>query len=329
MRLRLSARGGSEASPASRCSSSCGSWCCSRRWRFTSLHPAASRSPSRAIRSPRAKAEALADAALVRAAFSLGDPRPQIGWAVDGTAHIVRMPDGEAEVVAEDENGRINPNLASRDLLVQFFLALDAGRDTADSVSDAIMRRRAPPSAPLGAPAGAPNAASPAASPAGPCRRAKLRHRVKRRRAALHSRAPTISACCAEMPPELLAAAQPYLSVYSQAAVARSDTCLGCRPPSARRRLPGSRPSPTASGRHDNRRAADHPRDDPIPHHVRRAFRPRGGDPHRSGAAEGLWRLVVASLRQHAVRAGQAALLSGYRCRPLRPRRRPCRRSRG
>src|ERR1700722_14206456 len=66
-----------------------------------------------------AKAEALADAALVRAAFSLGDPRPEIGWDADGTPHRLMMRDGEAEIVAEDENGRINPNLASRDLLVQ------------------------------------------------------------------------------------------------------------------------------------------------------------------------------------------------------------------
>jgi general secretion pathway protein K len=164
-----------------------------------------------------AKAEALADAALVRAAFSLGDSRPQIGWATDGTAHIVRMPDGEAEVVAEDENGRINPNLASRDLLVQFFLALDAGRDTADSVSDAIMRRRAPPSAPLGAPAGAPNAASPAAQPAAmPQGQAASPGQATPGGVAFESTDDL--GLLPEMPPELLAAAQPYLSVYSQAA---------------------------------------------------------------------------------------------------------------
>src|ERR1700722_2512149 len=90
-----------------------------------------------------AKAEALADAGLVRAAFSLGDPRPEIGWGADRTPPHLTMRDGEGDILVEDENGRITPNLASRDLLVQLFLALDAERDTAEAVSDAIMRRRA------------------------------------------------------------------------------------------------------------------------------------------------------------------------------------------
>jgi general secretion pathway protein K len=156
-----------------------------------------------------AKAEALADAGLVRAAFSLGDPRPEIGWDADGTPHRLTMRDGEVDIVAEDENGRINPNLASRDLLVQFFLALDAERDTAEAVSDAIMSRRNAAAATPGTPATGPQVAMPAASPSSPTPPFGA--------AAVFDSVDDLAGL-SEMPAELLAAAEPYLSVYSKAA---------------------------------------------------------------------------------------------------------------
>ena len=165
-----------------------------------------------------AKAEALADAALVRAAFSLGDPRPEIGWDADGTPHRLMMRDGEAEIVAEDENGRINPNLASRDLLVQFFLALDAESGIAEAVSDAIMSRRNASAAKPGAPVTGPQAAMPAAPPSPTMPPGQAPPPAPPFGAAAVFDSVDDLADLSEMPAELLAAAEPYLSVYSKAA---------------------------------------------------------------------------------------------------------------
>jgi type II secretory pathway component PulK len=173
-----------------------------------------------------AKAESLADAALVRAAFSLGDPRPQIGWAADGAAHVVALPDGEAEVVAEDENGRVNLNLASHDLLLQLFLALDAGRDTADAVSTAIIRHRDGPGAVPGSAAA--TASSPAGSPAPPSQPAGEPGQMSQPLPAAQPGQPPTgggspfetvddAGLLPEMSPELLATARPYLTVYTTA----------------------------------------------------------------------------------------------------------------
>jgi general secretion pathway protein K len=167
-----------------------------------------------------AKAEALADAALVRAAFSLGDTRPQIGWEPDRTAHTVTLPDGEAEVVAEDENGRINANLASRDLLVQLFVALGARGDTAGAVSDAIMRQRQSSAASAGQPAGGRPATAPppaAGEPgqANPPAPATPPGQPPPGSGSAFESVDDLG-LLPEMTPELLSMAAPYLTVYTK-----------------------------------------------------------------------------------------------------------------
>ncbi len=89
--------------------------------------------------------EAAADGAVQEAAFHLLDAPPR-RWAADGVKHLVAMPGGvSVEVCAESEEGKVNPNLASAELLVAL-LREAAGADprTAGLVSDNILLWRFP-----------------------------------------------------------------------------------------------------------------------------------------------------------------------------------------
>jgi general secretion pathway protein K len=79
------------------------------------------------------RAEALADAAVARAAFNLSQPDQDQDkkWRLDGTPYALALPGGQATVALRDERAKINPNLASDILLTDLFEAV--GVDKAQS----------------------------------------------------------------------------------------------------------------------------------------------------------------------------------------------------
>jgi general secretion pathway protein K len=166
-------------------------------------------------RNTRAAAEAasLADAAFVHAAFMLGDPRPAERWPVDGVARRVALPGGEAEIVAEDEGGRVNVNLASRELLAALFAELGAEFALSDEIALSIVGRRGaavetdeggrPRERGATSPEGG-QAASPSAGPAAGAERQGREFESIDELVSLNG-----------MTPALLAAARPYLTVYT------------------------------------------------------------------------------------------------------------------
>ncbi len=85
-----------------------------------------------------ARAEALADGAVADAAARqmLSDSTKK--WQMDGTAYHLDMNGGDATVRMIDESRKINPNQASDSLLSGLFQALGVDRQHADSLGAAI-----------------------------------------------------------------------------------------------------------------------------------------------------------------------------------------------
>ena len=54
-----------------------------------------------------ARAQALADAGVMRAVFSSLDPHAAKSWPADGTTHELTLADGTVTVWIEDENGKM------------------------------------------------------------------------------------------------------------------------------------------------------------------------------------------------------------------------------
>ncbi|PDT87484.1 general secretion pathway protein GspK [Bradyrhizobium sp. Y36] len=72
-----------------------------------------------------AEADAIAEAAIVRAAIGLSDPTPGTGWRADGRPRQFELRRWRAVVRIQDELGRIDLNFADQDLL--FGLLRSAG----------------------------------------------------------------------------------------------------------------------------------------------------------------------------------------------------------
>jgi general secretion pathway protein K len=64
-----------------------------------------------------AVAQAAADGAIYETIFNLADPRQDQRWLADGSSHILQIGASRILVRVEDEDGFINPNLASAALL--------------------------------------------------------------------------------------------------------------------------------------------------------------------------------------------------------------------
>src|SRR5579862_1707891 len=64
-----------------------------------------------------AHAEALADAGIARAVFSLTDPAPEGRWRLDGTEYHLSLSGGEITIRLGDEAQKIDPNAASASLM--------------------------------------------------------------------------------------------------------------------------------------------------------------------------------------------------------------------
>jgi len=97
-----------------------------------------------------AQAEAAADGAVHAAAFHLLDPAAL--WAADGTPRMLDQPGGPpgARVLLriEDEAGKVNPNLASPELLQALLRQVGADAQTATRLAAAIVDWRFPGDAP-------------------------------------------------------------------------------------------------------------------------------------------------------------------------------------
>jgi type II secretory pathway component PulK len=122
-----------------------------------------------------ARAEALADAAVMRAVYLLGDPRPDQRWNADDAPRKLALAEGEATILVEDERAKINVNHASRELMTALFTVLGTDQGAAEAAIEAILRHRggdnggaqqAGAVAPAAAPS--PGTSAPAASAAAP-----------------------------------------------------------------------------------------------------------------------------------------------------------------
>lgn len=85
-----------------------------------------------------AMAQSAADGAIYQAIFKLADPRQGQRWSADGTSHIVQIGASRIAVRVEDENGFINPNLASAALLQGLLRAVGVQPEKAADLAEAI-----------------------------------------------------------------------------------------------------------------------------------------------------------------------------------------------
>ena len=86
-----------------------------------------------------AKAEALADAAINRAALGLFSRPSQGGFRVDGTVYLWRFGDADMLFKITDEGGKVDLNATSVDLLRKLLRALGASPEVSRAVSAAIV----------------------------------------------------------------------------------------------------------------------------------------------------------------------------------------------
>ena len=106
---------------------------------------AAGRSETRLADNLRVAAvlEAAADGAVHEAVFRMLDLGPG-GWRADGVARRLSVPGAVVTVLPEDQAGRINPNLASPELLSALLRELGADTLRADAVAGAMLDWRFP-----------------------------------------------------------------------------------------------------------------------------------------------------------------------------------------
>ncbi|MCP5364158.1 MAG: general secretion pathway protein GspK [Hyphomicrobiales bacterium] len=100
-----------------------------------------------------AKAEALADAGVSRAVMLLIAPLPDRGIRVSGQAYAWEFADGEVRFAVWDENGKIDLNAASDDVLISLFRAAGLSEKESEALVDRIADYRDPDSdsRPMGA----------------------------------------------------------------------------------------------------------------------------------------------------------------------------------
>jgi general secretion pathway protein K len=115
----------------------------------------ASRTEARLARNQleNAKAEALADAGVQRAALGLLELDPERAWRPDGRVYRFALGEGDVQVSIRDEDGKIDLNEASIELLAGLFAALDLEPEAAQTMAERIGDFRDPDgdAEPLGA----------------------------------------------------------------------------------------------------------------------------------------------------------------------------------
>jgi general secretion pathway protein K len=85
-----------------------------------------------------AAARAAADAGIQRAILDLMAPDAEKKFRVDGTVYDWRFPNSYVRISVQDENGKVNLNRASEELLVALFASVGVDPGTAQSLADAI-----------------------------------------------------------------------------------------------------------------------------------------------------------------------------------------------
>lgn len=95
-----------------------------------------------------AKAAAAADGAIYEAIFYLKDPRPERRWTADGSAHELQIGASRVTLWVVDEDGRVNPNLASAALLEGLLRGIgndpQSAADLAKSIAEWVGSARHP-----------------------------------------------------------------------------------------------------------------------------------------------------------------------------------------
>jgi general secretion pathway protein K len=86
-----------------------------------------------------AAAQAAADGAIYQTIFYLADARPEYHWLADGSSHTIQIGESRVLVRIEDENGFVNPSLASPALLEGLLRAVGAEPETAQDLASAIV----------------------------------------------------------------------------------------------------------------------------------------------------------------------------------------------
>lgn len=89
-----------------------------------------------------ARAEAIADAGVARAAAGLVVALDQGGLRADGTVYAWQFAGGEARFAMSDEGGKLDLNAASPTLLRDLLAVVEVDRRQAESLADAIARYR-------------------------------------------------------------------------------------------------------------------------------------------------------------------------------------------
>jgi general secretion pathway protein K len=85
-----------------------------------------------------AAAAAAADGAISEAIFNLSDPRPEQRWPLDGSRRSLKVGDCRVDVRLEDEETRINPNLASTPLMEALLQVVGSDPNAARRIAAAI-----------------------------------------------------------------------------------------------------------------------------------------------------------------------------------------------
>jgi general secretion pathway protein K len=100
-----------------------------------------------------AKAQALADAGVQRAALGLLELDPERVWRADGRIYGFALGEGEVQVSIRDEDGKIDLNEGPLELLAGLFTALDLEPEAAQALAERIGDFRDPDhdALPLGA----------------------------------------------------------------------------------------------------------------------------------------------------------------------------------
>ena len=87
--------------------------------------------------------QSAADGAIAEAGFHLLDA-PGRQWRADDAPHVVQMPGVAIEIRVRSEEGKVNPNLASADLLAALLRGVGASNDAAQLDASAISAWRFP-----------------------------------------------------------------------------------------------------------------------------------------------------------------------------------------
>jgi general secretion pathway protein K len=85
-----------------------------------------------------AAAQAAADGAIYQAIFNLLNPRPDERWLLDGSTHELQVGSSQVTVRLENEAARINPNLASAELIKALLNTVSGNPEQAAAVASAI-----------------------------------------------------------------------------------------------------------------------------------------------------------------------------------------------